>query len=271
MASSLDQAGPICKTAEDTEILYNVIRGKDGFDGTLLEYPKEESKFDIKKLKIGYVTDIWKNKESLECPEKYQAVFDFFKSQGAQIKEVSIKNLDLVLPTYYIIVPAEVASNLARYDGVKYTKAAKDCDNINDLYKRTRGELLGSEVKRRIMTGNYVLSSGYFDAYYNKAKKVQAALKQSFLDVFKECDIIITPTATGEAIKLGEKQDPVSMYLMDIFTVPANITGIPAMNVPFAVGKSGMPLGIQIMGKHFSEKLIFETAKYYEAHNGGKK
>ena len=271
-ASGLEQAGAVCKTAEDTELLQSIISGEDEFDGTLKCCEVIKKQFDIKKLKIGYVKEIWKNKEVIQDFDKFQKLFDWFKSQGAEIKEISIPHLDLCLPAYYIIAMAEATSNLSRYDGVKYTSAVEGSKNLDELYKKTRSKFFGEEVRRRITLGNFVLSSGYFDQYYGKAKKIQSALKQEFIDSLTEVDCLLLPITLSDALNIGEKTtDPLEMYMEDLFTVPANVTGVPALAIPFEKGRKGLPIGFQMLGAHFNDSLLFEVAKYFEKNNGGVK
>lgn len=267
-ASSLDQVGPITKNVKDNALLLQVLSGEDSNDETAEKRAVEDySKYfnqDIRGMKIGvisYVDDIVKG---LDVEKNYNDFKEFLKANGAEIVNVDIKNLDLVLPVYYIIAPAEATSNLARFDGVKYTRRATDAKNLEEIYLKSRTEGFGDEVKRRIMLGNYVLSSGYFDAYYNKARSLQANLREEFLKAFKSCDILIMPTAKGEAYKLGEKSNPVDAYKEDIFTVSANIVGVPAMSIPFGVGKNGLPIGMQIIAPHFEEGRLYRLADFIE-------
>ncbi len=267
-ASSLDQVGPITKNVKDNALLLQVLSGEDSNDETAEKRAVEDySKYfnqDIRGMKIGvisYVDDIVKG---LDVEKNYNDFKEFLKANGAEIVNVDIKNLDLVLPVYYIIAPAEATSNLARFDGVKYTRRATDAKNLEEIYLKSRTEGFGDEVKRRIMLGNYVLSSGYFDAYYNKARSLQANLREEFLKAFKSCDILIMPTAKGEAYKLGEKSNPVDAYKEDIFTVSANIVGVPAMSIPFGVGKNGLPIGMQIIAPHFEEGRLYRLADFVE-------
>ena len=263
-ASGLEQAGAICNTAEDTELLQNVISGKDSFDGTLLDISSRKINFDIKKLKIGVIKQIEKHKNTIQDYGKHEKLLEWFKGSGATVKEISLPYLDLCLPTYYIIATAEAASNLGRFDGIKYTSHEKDVTT-------TRTKFFGKEVKRRIMLGNFVLSSGYFDAFYGKAKKVQSAVRSAFIKAFEDVDCIIMPVTLSDAGFIGEKTtNPVEMYLIDLFTVSANIAGVPALAVPFEKGQKGLPIGFQIIGKHFDEPLLFEIAKYFQS-NGGVK
>lgn len=262
-ASSLDQAGPICKTAADTALLLDVIRCKDELhDATSVAFTPAKTPTP-KKLRIGYVNEVWKHDKTIKDFKKYQDMFNDLKSAGHEIVPISIENIDLALATYYIIAPAEAASNLARFDGVRYTNAPANVGNLDALYKETRTKFFGDEVRRRINLGNYVLSSGYFDAFYGKAKSVQAALRAEMNAAFEKCDVIIIPTTPAEAPKLNDPTlDKVSMYLIDLFTVVANICGTPALCVPFGLGSEyGLPIGFQIMGREHSENLLFDAEK----------
>jgi aspartyl-tRNA(Asn)/glutamyl-tRNA(Gln) amidotransferase subunit A len=260
-ASSLDQAGPICKSTADTALLLDVIRGKDIHDATSLAF-KKPTKAMPKKLKIGYVKEVWKHADTIQDFKNYEKLFEKLKDAGHQIVPISIANIDLALATYYIIAPAEAASNLARFDGVRYTSAPAHPKNLDELYKKTRTDYFGDEVKRRINLGNYVLSSGYFDAFYGKAKCVQADLKNDFARAFEKCDVMIIPTTPGDAPPIGYKfENRVEMYLIDLFTVTANITGMPALTAPFGTGKQGLPMGMQILGNHFDDDLLIDVYK----------
>lgn len=271
-ASSLEQVGPITKNVEDNAILLQVISGYDEHDMTTTKQPVEDyTKYlnkEIKGLKIGVVKEINKITQGLDVEQSYIKVIDLLKQNGAEIVEIEIPSIELVLPIYYIIAPAEATSNLSRYDGVKYTIRNMDAKNLEEIYKKTRTDGFGDEVKRRIMMGNYVLSSGYFDAYYNKAKSLQGKLKQEFEDVFKNCDIIVMPTAKGEAFKIGEKQNPIDAYKEDIFTVTANIVGVPAISIPFGKGKNNLPLGIQFLANNFEEGKLYQVSHFIEKHKG---
>lgn len=271
-ASSLEQVGPITKNVEDNAILLQVISGYDEHNMTTSKNPIEDyTKYlnkEIKGLKIGVVKEINKITQGLDVEQSYIKVIDLLKQNGAEIVEIEIPSIELVLPIYYIIAPAEATSNLSRYDGVKYTIRNMDAKNLEEIYKKTRTDGFGDEVKRRIMMGNYVLSSGYFDAYYNKAKSLQGKLKQEFEDVFKNCDIIVMPTAKGEAFKIGEKQNPVDAYKEDIFTVTANIVGVPAISIPFGKGKNNLPLGIQFLANNFEEGKLYQVSHFIEKHKG---
>jgi aspartyl-tRNA(Asn)/glutamyl-tRNA(Gln) amidotransferase subunit A len=268
-ASSLDQAGPICKTVDDTALLLDVIRGRDPLhDATSIEFTPTKDK---KVTRVGYVKQVWEHGKTIKNFDEYEALFAKLKARGIEIVPVSIDNIDIALATYYIIAPAEAASNLARFDGVRYTFAPKEPKDLSDLYKTTRTEGFGSEVKRRINLGNYVLSSGYFDAFYNKARRVQTELKKQFDDVFKKCDLIIIPTTTDDAPRVGEKfDDPVANYLIDLFTVVANIVGTPALACPFSKGSNGLPTGLQIMGNRMDENAMVDFAKFLNEVRNGK-
>ena len=203
------------------------------------------------------------------CLENLKNFVKWLKSKEIEIVDISLPNIDIALPVYYIIAPAEATSNLARFDGVKYTSRAKNAKNLDEIYKMSRSEGFGKEVKRRIMLGNYVLSSGYYDAYYKKAKRIQGELIKQFNRAFESCDIIIMPTTLAEAYKIGSKSDnPVDTYKEDIFTVTANIVGIPSLSIPFGKGEHGMPLGVQLMARKFNEKTIYNLAKFLEEERG---
>lgn len=271
-ASSLDQVGPITKNVEDNALLLKVLSGEDEHDETARKIPVEDySKYlgkDVKGLKVGVVKTITTLTHGLDIEKSYLDAIEFLKNNGAEIVDIDIPNIDLSLPIYYIIAPAEATSNLARYDGVKYTMRSKDAKNLEEIYTKTRTEGFGKEVKRRIMLGNYVLSSGYFDAYYNKAKSLQGKLKRQFESVFEKCDVIITPTAKGEAFKIGEKANPVDAYKEDIFTVSANIVGVPAISVPYGKGANGLPMGLQFLAKPFDEGKLYQVADFIEKKKG---
>ena len=200
-----------------------------------------------------------------DVKEKIDEAIEFFKTQGAEFVELSMPNISNALACYYILSSAEAASNLARFDGIKYGVRGEGYANLNDLYVKSRTQGFGKEVKRRIMLGNYVLSSGYFDAYYNKGKALQRLLIKQFNDVFKSCDLVISPTSPTVAFKIGEKaNDNLSMYLSDIYTVPVNIAELPALSIPCGKNKIGLPIGLQFIGPKFSEPLLFNTADYFE-------
>ena len=260
-ASSLDQCSPIAKTIEDCEYVLRIIAGKDEHDGTTItNYMVREPK---QKYTLGVCKEVISKFKTMAGYAPFAKALEQIKSVF-NIVEVSIPHISNSLAAYYIISPAEATSNLARFDGVKYTRRAESAKDLESVYVESRSEGFGKEVKRRIMLGNYVLSSGYFDAFYNKAKKVQKFIKKEFIAAFEKCDAIILPTTTGTAFKIGEKMsDPVSMYLEDLFTVPANISGMPALVVPYAKGELNLPLGMQFMANEKQEGNLFEIAKIF--------
>jgi aspartyl-tRNA(Asn)/glutamyl-tRNA(Gln) amidotransferase subunit A len=263
-ASSLDQAGPMSQNVEDCALLQEVISSYDNKDSTSIDfkrsqYSKELSK-DIKGKKIGIPKEYRVEGMPKEIEELWKKGIEYAKDCGAEIIDISLPNTSYALPTYYIVAPAEASSNLARYDGVKYGFRAKG-KNLIDMYEKTRSEGFGAEVQRRIMIGTYVLSSGYYDAYYLKAQKVRKLIKNDFDEAYKKVDAILTPSTPSSAFKIGEKKnDPVSMYLNDIFTVPVNLAGLPAISIPAGLDASGYPLGLQIIGKAFQEQEILNLA-----------
>lgn len=268
-ASSLDQIGPIAKTAEDVAIIMNVIAGADAKDLTSsqIKVPDFTHKLNanINGLVFGIPTEILNLIKKTNYLENYQRLFEFIKSQGGMIKEINIPHYEMSLPVYYVLAPAEAASNLGRFDGIKYTKRDDLAYNIDEIYSFSRTKYFGEEVKRRIMLGNFVLSSGYYDAYYMKAKTIKNLLKTEVTKALDECDVILMPTTFGEAFKIGEKiQNPVSMYAEDMFTIFANLTELPSISVPFDKGMSGLPLGLQILGRHFDEETIISVANYFQ-------
>ena len=254
--------------------MLEVLAGKDKNDETsasneVLSYTSI-LKEDGEKLRVGVPKEILKIIKGMPCENNLIRFIDLLKQNKVEINEVSVSNIELSLPTYYILQPAEATSNLARFDGVKYTSRSSSAKNLQEIYKKSRSEGFGKEVKRRIMLGNYVLSSGFFDAYYKKAKAIQSKLVEEFAEAFNSCDIIIMPTTVGEAYKIGSKSnDPVETYKEDIFTITANIVGIPSLSIPFGKGESGMPLGIQVMAKKFDEAKIYKFAKFVEEIIGG--
>ena len=263
-ASSLDQAGPMAQNVKDCALLQDVISTYDNKDSTSIDfkrnqYSKELNK-DIKGKKIGIPKEYRVDGMPKEIEDLWQKGIQYAKDCGAEIIDISLPNTSYALPTYYIVAPAEASSNLARYDGVKYGFRAKG-ENLIDMYEKTRSEGFGAEVQRRIMIGTYVLSSGYYDAYYLKAQKVRKLIKNDFDEAYKQVDAILTPSTPSSAFKIGEKKDdPVSMYLNDIFTVPVNLAGLPAISIPAGHDASGYPLGLQIIGKAFKEQEILNVA-----------
>ena len=267
-ASSFDQAGPITKNVMDSAIMLKAMSGFDPLDSTSakIEVPDYEQALgkDIKGLKIGLAKEYSLQRGNSEANRKLEYAISLLKDLGAEIVEVSLPHTEFALPTYYVLAPAEASSNLARYDGVRYGHRAKleTNDSIIELYEKTRSEGFGTEVKRRILIGTYVLSSGYYDAYYKRAQKVRSLIKNDFDQVFKKIDLILTPTTPTSAFPLGSKgtQDPVEMYMNDIFTVPANLAGLPALSLPVGLDELGLPLGVQLIGNSWQESLLLNTA-----------
>ena len=263
-ASSLDQAGPMAKNVKDCAILLEVISTFDKKDSTSIDFKRNNYSFEltnnIKGKKIGIPKEYRVDGMPQEIESLWTKGIEFIKDCGAEIIDISLPHTNYALPTYYIVAPAEASSNLARYDGVKYGFRSAG-ENLIDMYEKTRSEGFGEEVKRRIMIGTYVLSSGYYDAYYLKAQKVRQLIKKDFDDAYNVVDAILTPSTPSSAFKIGEKtNDPVSMYLNDIFTVPVNLAGLPGISIPAGLDKNGYPLGLQIIGKPFDEQTILNIA-----------
>ncbi|MFA6358199.1 MAG: Asp-tRNA(Asn)/Glu-tRNA(Gln) amidotransferase subunit GatA [Candidatus Omnitrophota bacterium] len=267
-ASSLDQIGPITKDVEDAAILTQVISGYDPNDSTSVnqnvpDYTKSLTK-DIKGLKIGIPKEYFVQGLDPEIKFSIEEAINKLKSLGASIKQVSLPHTEYAVPVYYIIATAEASSNLARFDGVQYGYRAK-ADNLIQMYKKTRAEGFGAEAKRRIILGTFVLSHGYYDAYYLRALKVRTLIKQDFDQVFSDCDCIVAPTSPSAAFKIGEKtEDPLKMYLSDIYTISVNLAGIPAISIPCGFTKKGLPIGLQVMAKAFNEEMLFKVAHTFE-------
>ena len=263
-ASSLDQAGPMTKDVADSALMLDVICGHDEKDSTSANVKKSDFLKNLNKNIKGLNVGIPKEYIVENMPREIQLLWDrgikLMQDSGASIKNISLPHTKYALPAYYIIAPAEASSNLARYDGVKYGLRAQGKDLI-EMYEKTRAEGFGNEVKRRIMIGTYVLSSGYYDAYYLKAQQVRRLIKNDFDEAFKEVDTILTPTAPSSAFKVGDKaNDPISMYLNDIFTVPVNLAGLPAISIPAGYDEFNLPLGLQLIGKSFDEQTILNTS-----------
>ena len=263
-ASSLDQAGPMTKTVEDCSLLLQAIAGYDPKDSTSVDIKVDNYNSNltdkVKDLKIGIPKEYRVENMPSEIDELWKKGMDYLKDAGAIIKNISLPHTMYALPAYYIVAPAEASSNLARYDGVKYGHRSKG-SNLIEMYENTRSEGFGDEVKRRILIGTYVLSSGYYDAYYLKAQKVRQLIKNDFDQAFKDVDAILTPSTPSAAFKMGDKKDdPVSMYLNDVFTVPVNLAGLPAISVPSGYDKNKLPLGLQLIGKPFDEQTILNLS-----------
>ena len=270
-ASSLDQIGPITKTVEDSAILLNVISGKDEKDSTSRDLPQEDfTKYigkDIKGVKIGIPEEFFSDELDPYIKETVLNAVKQLEKEGAEVVDISLPTAKYAIEAYYIIAPSEASSNLARFDGVRYGYRAKNYKDLEDMYSKTRDEGFGPEVKRRIMLGTYSLSSGYYDAYYLKAQKVRTLIYQEFIRAFENVDVIITPTTPDVAFKIGEKSnDPIQMYLSDIFTVSVNMATVPAISIPCGF-KDNLPVGMQIIAKPFDEGKLFQVAHYYERLN----
>jgi len=267
-ASSLDQAGVITRSAEDAAMLLGVMAGLDPRDSTSVDHRVPDyvaglSK-PVKGLKIGIVRQHFDEGLDAQCAERVKASLSALEDAGASLVEVDLPNIGLSVPTYYVVAPAECSSNLSRFDGVRFGHRTDDPEDLLDLYCRTRGEGFGAEVKRRIMTGTYVLSAGYYDAYYLKAQKVRQLISRDFKNVFESVDVIAGPTAPTTAFAIGEKtDDPITMYLNDIYTIGANLAGLPGISVPCGFA-DGLPVGLQLVGPHFAEETILSCAHQYQ-------
>ena len=263
-ASSLDQAGPMTKNVKDCALLFQVMSSYDQKDSTSVNFTREryseKLNQNIKGMNIGIPKEYRVEGMPSDIEKLWKQGIEYIKNSGANIVDITLPHTNYALPTYYIVAPAEASSNLARYDGVKYGLRT-DGNNLIDMYEKTRSEGFGDEVRRRIMIGTYVLSSGYYDAYYLKAQKVRKLIKSDFDTAFDKVDAILTPSTPTSAFKIGEKtNDPVSMYLNDIFTVPVNLAGLPAISIPGGHDEKGFPLGLQIIGKAFEEQTILNVA-----------
>ena len=267
-ASSLDQGGPMAHTAEDCAMMLNVMAGFDPMDSTCLdrEVPDYTATLNepLAGLKIGLPKEYFSETLDPQIAERVKAAVAEFEKLGATVKEVSLPNTELCIPSYYIIAPAEASSNLSRFDGVRYGYRCEDPKDLEDLYKRTRGEGFGAEVKRRIMVGTYALCAGYYDAYYNKAQQIRRLIQQDFIRVLEDVDVIMGPTTPHPAFKIGEKSnDPVSMYMEDIYTLSLNLAGLPGMSVPCGQ-VNGLPVGLQIIGNYFAESKLLNVAHQFQ-------
>lgn len=269
-ASSLDQAGPMTRTVRDAAISLRAMAGHDPKDSTSAtqSVPDFEAVLGqgVKGLKIGIPKEYRMEGTNPEILAAWDQGVEMLKKAGAEIVNVTLPHTKYALPTYYIIAPAEASSNLARYDGVRFGLRVQDeGDSLDAMYEKTRAAGFGAEVKRRILIGTYVLSAGYYDAYYKKAQRVRALIANDFTEAFKQCDVLLTPTAPSEAFAIGEKQDdPLAMYLNDVFTVPTSLAGLPAISVPIGLSKTGLPLGLQIIGRAFDEETVFRAADVIE-------
>ena len=269
-ASSLDQVGPITKDVSDAALLLGVIAGHDPMDSTsadvpVPDYTKALRKKDLKKLTVGVPMEFFAEGLDPEVEQAVKAAIGELKNLGGTIKEIHLPRTDAAVAVYYVIATAEASSNLARYDGVKFGLRAKETKDLLDLYTKTRQEGFGPEVKRRIMLGTYALSSGYYDAYYGKAQAVRTLICQDFRTAFQDVDLIVTPVTPTPAFRLGEKsEDPLQMYLSDIYTISINLAGLPAISVPCGFSKAGLPIGVQLIGRPFEEETLLRAAHAYE-------
>jgi aspartyl-tRNA(Asn)/glutamyl-tRNA(Gln) amidotransferase subunit A len=268
-ASSLDQIGPFGRSVEDAAILLNAIAGHDPQDSTSLkvEIPDYTQflKPDLKSIRVGVIKETFGAGLDSTVEQAVTKAIEQLKHLGAEITEISCPRFRYGLPTYYIIAPSEASANLARYDGVKYGFRAPDPDNLLDMYARTRAMGFGAEVKRRIMVGTYVLSAGYYDAYYLKAQKVRTLIKQDFEKAFEQVDVLVSPTVPTTAFKAGEKtDDPLSMYLTDLMTITVNLAGLPGLSLPCGFDGKGLPIGMQLIGNVLREDQLFHVAYAYE-------
>ena len=268
-ASSLDQAGPMTKTVKDAAIMLGSMASVDARDSTSVDLPVPDYEKllegGIKGLRVGIPKEYRIDGAPAEIDALWSKGAEWLKAQGAEIVEVSLPHTKYALPTYYIVAPAEASSNLARYDGVKFGYRAPGVRDITDMYEKSRGEGFGAEVQRRILIGTYVLSAGYYDAYYTRAQKLRSLIKRDFERAFELCDVLLTPTTPGPAFAVGAKtSDPLEMYLQDVFTVTVNLAGLPGISVPAGLSENGLPLGLQLIGKAFDEATLLRAAQAVE-------
>jgi len=268
-ASSLDQAGPMGRSAEDLALMLNVMAGFDERDSTSLQRDTEDYARDLNKplngLRIGLPQEFFAAGMGSDVAKAVEAAIAEYKKLGATIVDISLPNSRLSVPVYSVLAPAEASSNLSRFDGVRYGYRAPDYGDLADMYEKTRAQGFGAEVKRRIMIGTYVLSHGYYDAYYIKAQRIRRLIAQDFAEAFKQCDVIMGPTSPTTAFKLGEKgDDPVQMYLSDIYTIAVNLAGLPGMSIPCGFGENNMPVGLQLIGNYFDEARMLNVAHQYQ-------
>jgi len=274
-ASSLDQAGPMGRSAEDLALMMNVMAGFDERDSTSLQREQEDYAREINKqvggdkpltgLRIGLPKEFFAAGMGSDVAKAIEVAIAEYKKLGATIVDISLPNSKLSVPVYYVLAPAEASSNLSRFDGVRYGYRASEYTDLADMYEKSRAQGFGAEVKRRIMIGTYVLSHGYYDAYYLQAQKIRRLIAQDFTEAYKQCDVIMGPTSPSTAFKLGEKgDDPVQMYLSDIYTIAVNLAGLPGMSIPCGFGANNMPVGLQIIGNYFDEARMLNVAHQYQ-------
>jgi aspartyl-tRNA(Asn)/glutamyl-tRNA(Gln) amidotransferase subunit A len=261
------------RSAEDLALMLNVMAGFDERDSTSLQRDKEDYSRDLNKplsgLRIGLPKEFFAEGLAQDVADCVSSAIDEYRKLGATIVDISLPNSRLAVPVYYVLAPAEASSNLSRYDGVRYGYRAPEYSDLADMYEKSRAQGFGTEVKRRIMIGTYVLSHGYYDAYYLQAQKIRRLIAQDFEDAFKQCDVIMGPTSPSTAFKLGEKgDDPVQMYLSDIYTIAVNLAGLPGMSIPCGFGSNGLPAGLQIIGNYFAEARMLNVAHQYQKATG---
>ena len=268
-ASSLDQGGPMAKSAEDLALLLNVMAGFDARDSTSLMQETEDYRRHLEKplegLRIGLPKEYFVKEINDDVARSVEAAIGEYRKLGAKTVEVSLPNTPLSVPVYYVLAPAEASSNLSRFDGVRYGYRAPEYSDLNDMYRKSRAQGFGAEVKRRILIGTYVLSHGYYDAYYLQAQKLRRLMAHDFSEAFKQCDVIMGPTSPTVAFNLGERvSDPVQMYLSDAYTIAVNLAGLPGMSIPAGFGSKGRPVGLHIVGNYFSEAKMLNVAHQYQ-------
>ncbi len=268
-ASSLDQGGPMARTAEDAALMLNAMSGFDVNDSTSVDEPVPDFSAglnqSLKNLKIGIPEEYFGEGLDQDVAGAIQQALDLFKAQGAELVDISLPNSSLSVPCYYVLAPAEASSNLSRFDGVRYGHRASEYSDLIEMYEKTRAEGFGDEVKRRIMIGTYALSAGYYDAYYLKAQQLRRMIAEDFNQAFEKCDVIMGPTTPSTAFTKGDKSDdPVAMYLNDIYTISVNLAGLPGMSVPAGLDSNGMPIGLQMIGRYFDEARLLNVAHQYQ-------
>jgi aspartyl-tRNA(Asn)/glutamyl-tRNA(Gln) amidotransferase subunit A len=268
-ASSLDQGGPIARTVPDAAVVLSVIAGWDRRDSTSVDVPVPDylaaTARGVKGMRVGLPREYFAGGLDRTVKAAVEKALKALASLGAEAVEISLPHTEFALATYYLIAPAEASSNLARYDGVRYGYRTDGAKGLTEMMSRTRAEGFGAEVKRRIMIGTYALSAGYYEAYYGKAQKVRTLLRRDFAEAFAKVDVILTPTSPTPAFRIGEKlDDPLTMYLSDIYTIPCNLAGIPGVSVPCGLSPDGLPIGAQLLGRHFDEEALFAAASAIE-------
>jgi aspartyl-tRNA(Asn)/glutamyl-tRNA(Gln) amidotransferase subunit A len=268
-ASSLDQAGPMARTAEDMAIMLNAMAGFDARDSTSLERPLEDYARDLQQsvrgLRIGLPKEFLAEGVQPDVAKAVEAAIAEYRALGCEVVEVTLPNMHLSVPVYYVLAPAEASSNLARFDGARYGYRTGSYRDLDEMYEKTRAEGFGPEVRRRILIGTYVLSHGYYDAYYIRAQKLRRLIAQDFTAAFKKCDVIMGPTSPSTAFRIGQKAgDPLQMYLSDIYTIAVNLAGLPGMSIPCGFDSAGLPIGLQIIGNYFREAQMLQVGHRYQ-------